>query len=244
MSPCVFGGKLKMRSKSIPEEELMVETETAPIRAILALPRGCHSIVLFAHGAGSSRHSPRNRYVAGRLNEAGFGTMLMDLLTVDEERIDLNTGRLRFDIPLLAGRLDSTTEWVLSNPRTAGLDVGYFGASTGAAAALVAAVQRPQTVKAIVSRGGRPDLAARILPQVEAAVLLLVGAKDRIVLDINKKAGRTLNTTYELVVVPGASHLFEEPGTLEAVAKHAIAWFGSYMTAVAAHAHHWRRASG
>src|SRR4030042_3068664 len=124
-----------MRRKSIPEEELVIETETAPLRAILALPRGCRSIVLFAHGAGSSRHSPRNQYVAGELNKAGFATMLMDLLTVDEERIDMNTGRLRFDVSLLAGRLDSATEWVLSDSRTAGLDIGYFGTTHGAAAA-------------------------------------------------------------------------------------------------------------
>lgn len=171
---------MTMPRKSIPEEELVIETEGGSIQAILALPHGCRSLVLFAHGAGSSRHSPRNRYVAGVLNQAGFGTLLIDLLTEDEERIDMSTARLRFDIPLLAGRLDSATEWALSDHQTAGLDVAYFGASTGAAAALVAAVQRPQIVKAVVSRGGRPDLAARILGEVEAPVLLLVGGKDHV----------------------------------------------------------------
>ncbi|MBN1362993.1 MAG: dienelactone hydrolase family protein [Sedimentisphaerales bacterium] len=230
-----------MVRKGFSPEELVIETDAAPLEAILALPSECRSLVLFAHGAGSSRHSPRNRYVAGKLNEVGFGTVLMDLLTADEERIDANTGKLRFDIPLLAGRLDSATEWVLSDRRTAGLDIGYFGASTGAAAALVAAVQRPQIVKAVVSRGGRPDLAVRILPEVEAPVLLLVGGKDRIVLDMNTEAAKSLHTTCELIVVPGASHLFEEPGTLAAVANHATAWFRRYMAVAPTHAAHVER---
>lgn len=212
-----------------PEEDLIIETNAGALRAVMALPRNCRSVILFAHGTGSSRHSPRNQYVAGKLNEAGLGTLLMDLLTLDEERIDLDTGRLRFDIPLLAGRLDSATEWAQSHPRTAGLDIGYFGASTGAAAALIAAVQRPQIVKAVVSRGGRPDMAGRILPEVRAAVLFLVGGEDRVVLDMNRDAIQQLTTVHKLVEIPGASHLFEEPGALETVAKHAAEWFNAYL---------------
>jgi putative phosphoribosyl transferase len=210
-------------------EELVIETREVTLRAILAIPEKARSIVLFAHGAGSSRHSPRNQFVAQRLQEAGLATLLLDLLTEDEERIDMYTGRLRFDIPFLAGRLDAATGWVLSHEQTSGFDIGYFGASTGAAAALVASVQRPESVRAIVSRGGRPDLAMNVLPEVKPPVLLLVGGLDVEVIEMNRRAAKKLTTEHDLVVVPGASHLFEEPGKLEVVADLARAWFAQHM---------------
>lgn len=211
------------------QEDLVIKTREVTLRAILAIPEKARSIVLFAHGAGSSRHSPRNQHVAQKLQEAGLATLLLDLLTEDEERIDMYTGRLRFDIPFLAGRLESATEWVLSNEPTSGFDIGYFGASTGAAAALVASVQRPESVRAIVSRGGRPDLALNVLPEVKPPVLLIVGGRDLEVLEMNRQAARKLTTEHDLVVVPGASHLFEEPGKLDTVADLARAWFAQHM---------------
>jgi putative phosphoribosyl transferase len=210
-------------------EDLVIKTREVTLRAILAIPEKARSIVLFAHGAGSSRHSPRNQHVAQKLLEAGLATLLLDLLTEDEERIDMYTGRLRFDIPFLAGRLESATEWVLANEQTSGFDIGYFGASTGAAAALVASVQRPESVRAIVSRGGRPDLALNVLPEVKPPVLLIVGGRDLEVLEMNRQAARKLTTEHDLVVIPGASHLFEEPGKLDIVADVARVWFAQHM---------------
>jgi putative phosphoribosyl transferase len=210
-------------------EDLVIETREVTLRAILAVPDKARSIVLFAHGAGSSRHSPRNQHVAQKLQEAGLGTLLLDLLTEEEERIDMYTGRLRFDIPFLAGRLDTATGWVLSHEHLSGFDVGYFGASTGAAAALVASVQRPEAVRAVVSRGGRPDLALSVLPEVKPPVLLIVGGKDPEVIEMNRQAAKKLTTEHELVIVPGASHLFEEPGKLDVVADLARAWFAQHM---------------
>lgn len=209
--------------------DLMIETPEVALRAAMAIPKNARSIVLFAHGAGSSRNSPRNRYIAQKLQGAGFATLLMDLLTEEEERIDTFTGRLRFDIPLLAGRLESVTGWVLSQERMREFDIGYFGADTGAAAAFIAAIQRPQAVRAIISRGGRPDLAFHVLPEVRPPVMLLVGAKDQIVLDINREASKRLTTEHSLVVIPGASHLFEEPGRLDTAARRARRWFTTYM---------------
>jgi putative phosphoribosyl transferase len=211
------------------QEDLVITTREATLRAILAIPPKARSIVLFAHGAGSSRHSPRNQHVAQKLQDAGLATLLLDLLTEDEERIDMYTGRLRFDIPFLAGRLESATGWVLSHGPTSGFDIGYFGASTGAAAALVASVQRPEAVRAIVSRGGRPDLALNVLPEVKPPVLLIVGGQDLEVLEMNRQAAKKLATEHEVVVVPGASHLFEEPGKLDIVADLARAWFAQHM---------------
>jgi putative phosphoribosyl transferase len=195
----------------------------------LAVPEKARSVVLFAHGAGSSRHSPRNQHVAGKLQDAGLATLLLDLLTEEEERIDLYTGRLRFDIPFLAGRLDAATGWLRDDRQTGGFDIGYFGASTGAAAALVASVQRPESVRAIVSRGGRPDLALHVLSAVKPPVLLIVGGNDAEVIDMNRRAAQKLNTEHDLVIVPGASHLFEEPGKLDIVADLARAWFARHM---------------
>jgi pimeloyl-ACP methyl ester carboxylesterase len=196
----------------------------------LTIPKGSEGIVLFAHGSGSSRHSPRNQYVAGVLQEANLSTLLIDLLTVAEERVDAYTMHLRFDIGLLAQRLAGTTDWLVNNQETRQLNIGYFGASTGAAAALVAATKHPDVVKAIVSRGGRPDLAGSSLPHVKAPTLLIVGGDDTPVIDLNEQAREQMRTECKTVIVPGATHLFEEPGKLEEVAKLAAGWFTKYLT--------------
>jgi dienelactone hydrolase len=182
-------------------------------------------VVAFAHGSGSSRKSERNKLVARTLVEGGIGTLLLDLLTPAEEQVDTETGQYRFDTALLAERLSLATNWLSDDPRTASLPLGYFGASTGAAAALIAAVAHDAGVRAIVSRGGRPDLAGDALAQVAAPTLLIVGGRDTIVLDLNRQALDELMTDKELVVVPGATHLFEEPGALEQVAELAVGWF-------------------
>jgi dienelactone hydrolase len=195
----------------------------------LSIPKDAQGIVVFAHGSGSSRLSPRNRRVAEQLRQAGLATLLFDLLTKQEETVDMRTGHLRFDIPLLARRLVDATDWVQQDEDTRDLPVGYFGASTGAAAALMAAVERPLVVKAVVSRGGRPDLAASALPEVEAPTLLIVGGQDFAVIDLNRDALRHLKAEKQLVIVPGATHLFEEPGALEEVARLAAEWFRKYL---------------
>jgi putative phosphoribosyl transferase len=195
----------------------------------LVLPEGARGVVLFAHGSGSGRHSPRNRYVAGVLNDRALGTLLIDLLTLQEEREDAYTGHLRFDIPLLAERLVGATDWLLSEPETARLKIGYFGASTGGGAALVAAAERPEAVAAVVSRGGRPDLASEALAHVQAPTLLIVGGKDGPVIQMNQSAFARMRAVKKLEIVPGASHLFEEPGTLEEVARLAADWFDRYL---------------
>jgi dienelactone hydrolase len=182
-------------------------------------------VVLFAHGSGSSRFSPRNRFVARMLRDAGLGTLLIDLLTEHEEEIDLVTRHLRFDIRLLAERLAGALDWLAADPRTRHLPVGLFGSSTGAAAALVAAAARPAQVSAVVSRGGRPDLAGDALSSVRAPTLLLVGSRDEPVIELNREAMARMHAPCELRIVPGASHLFEEPGTLEEVARHAAEFF-------------------
>jgi pimeloyl-ACP methyl ester carboxylesterase len=186
-------------------------------------------VVLFAHGSGSSRHSRRNRHVAALLNEAKLATLLLDLLTVEEEAVDMRTAHLRFDIGLLAGRLIVATDWLTREPDTQRLPVGYFGASTGAAAALVAAAERPDVVDAVVSRGGRPDLAGPALPLVRAPTLLIVGGDDVTVLELNRQALAQLRAEKELVIIPGATHLFEEPGALDEVARLARDWFERYL---------------
>ena len=185
--------------------------------------------MLFAHGSGSGRHSPRNRYVAGVLREANLATLLIDLLTEDEEEVDLRTTRLRFDIGLLARRLVRATDWLVQNPDTEQLRIGYFGASTGAGAALVAAAERPDEVGAIVSRGGRPDLAGDALPLVKAPTLLIVGGNDEPVIGMNEEALARMRAVKRLQIVPGASHLFEEPGALEEVARLATGWFARHL---------------
>jgi dienelactone hydrolase len=185
--------------------------------------------VLFAHGSGSSRHSPRNQYVAKVLRQAGLATLLIDLLTSAEEREDVVNSRLRFDIGLLTERVIGTSEWLAQDPLTASLRVGYFGASTGAAAALTAAAERPEAVGVIVSRGGRPDLAIAVLPRVKAPTLLIVGGRDYEVIEMNREALRHLNTEKKIAIVPGATHLFEGEGALEEVARLARDWFSRYL---------------
>jgi dienelactone hydrolase len=200
----------------------------------LSVPKGSEGIVLFAHGSGSGRHSPRNQYVAGVLQEAGLSTLLIDLLTIAEERVDAYTMHLRFDIGLLAQRLAGATDWLVNNQETRHLNIGYFGASTGAAAALVAATKHPDVIRAIASRGGRPDLAGSSLPHVMAPTLLIVGGDDTPVIELNEQAREQMRTECKIVIVPGATHLFEEPGKLEEVAKLATDWFAKYLTKVKA----------
>lgn len=196
----------------------------------LSVPDGATGVVLFAHGSGSSRHSPRNRQVAGALNDAGIATLLIDLLTADEERVDEHTRHIRFDIGLLAGRLVGATGWLRRYAETSKLPIGYFGASTGAAAAMVAAAELPDEIRAVVSRGGRPDLAAEALPRTRAPTLLIVGGNDGPVIGMNEQAMRRIGGQVALEVVPGAGHLFEEPGTLEEVARMAVDWFQRHLT--------------
>lgn len=212
------------------ERPMQISIGEITLQGNLGIPENASGIVLFAHGSGSSRRSPRNQYVARVLRDAGLATLLFDLLTPEEEQEDIQSARLRFDIGLLARRLVGTTDWVKDNASTSDLDMGYFGASTGAAAALVAAAQKPE-VAAVVSRGGRPDLAADFLHRVKAPTLFIVGGRDLPILQINQEALRKINAEKELSLVPGASHLFEEPGALEEVAKLAARWFKSHLGA-------------
>jgi dienelactone hydrolase len=204
---------------------ISVSVTSAVLEGYLSLPTAATGAVVFAHGSGSSRHSPRNRYVADVLNEGGLGTLLIDLLNADEQEVDLQTSQLRFDIPFLASRLMAITQWLRNQPQLAGLKVGYFGASTGAGATLVAAAELPNLICAVVSRGGRPDLAGDSLERVQAPTLAIVGSNDPAVLELNRQALARMNCVKALHVIPGASHLFEEAGALEEVAKLARAWF-------------------
>jgi len=191
----------------------------------LSIPENATALVLFVHGSGSSRHSPRNQFVARTLNNAGLGTLLFDLLTPEEEAIDARTAELRFNIGLLAERLVHATKWAKQQEQTRDLRIGYFGSSTGGAAALVAAAEVQQDVRAVVSRGGRPDLAGEALPKVRAPTLLIVGGNDDVVIELNEQARDRMRCEVKLEIVPGATHLFEEPGALETVAKLASDWF-------------------
>ena len=211
------------------ERPVKVPVGAVELEGDLGVPAGARGVVLFAHGSGSGRRSPRNRYVARALREAGLGTLLIDLLTAEEERADLQTRHLRFDIGLLAGRLVAATGWLEREPDARNLRVGYFGASTGAGAALVAAAQRPEAVGAVVSRGGRPDLAGDALPRVEAPTLLIVGGDDAPVIGMNEEALSRMRAEKRLEIVPGATHLFEEPGALEEVARLAAGWFSRHL---------------
>jgi dienelactone hydrolase len=211
------------------ERAVSVPAGDAHLSGDLQVPAGAEGAVLFAHGSGSSRHSTRNRYVAGVLRDAGLATLLVDLLTPDEERQDAMTGHLRFDIPFLARRLAGARRWLASDPETARLPVGFFGASTGGGAALLAAADHPDDVFAVVSRGGRPDLAGPALPRVKAPTLLLVGGRDTPVIEMNREAADRMSAERRLEIVPGASHLFEEPGTLEVVAERAAGWFRDHL---------------
>jgi putative phosphoribosyl transferase len=202
-----------------------IPVANATIEGNLSMPPAAKGVVLFAHGSGSSRFSPRNQYVAKVLNKAGFATLLIDLLTTEEEEIDIRTGQFRFDIDLLAHRLIDATIWLRKNLATRDSAFGYFGASAGAAAALIAAAELPAEIKAVVSRGGRPDLALDYLQKVRAPTLLIVGGNDSVVIDLNKKALARLSVVKKLEIVPGASHLFEEQGKLGEVAKLSVDWF-------------------
>jgi putative phosphoribosyl transferase len=208
--------------------EIPIDHHGLALDGDLAVPRTPRGVVLFAHGSGSSRFSPRNRAVAASLQQAGFATLLMDLLTVDEEVLDHQTAHLRFDIALLARRLAAASTWVANHPETSTLALGYFGASTGAAATLIAAASDVR-VRAIVSRGGRPDLAGSKLPDVAAPTLLIVGGEDGPVIALNQRALATMRCVKELAIVPGATHLFQEPGSLEQVMMLATGWFERHL---------------
>ena len=211
------------------ERPVQIPIDGITLDGDLVIPAQAKGLVLFAHGSGSSRKSPRNRAIAAELQDAGFATLLLDLLTADEERVDAVTRQLRFDIELLATRLVAATDWATQRSPAKHLPIGYFGASTGAAAALVAAAHRPRVVRAVVSRGGRPDLAGTVLSAVRAPTLLLVGALDTAVIELNASALRDMRCERELEVVPRATHLFEEPGALEQVALAARRWFEHYL---------------
>lgn len=193
----------------------------------LVIPKGAGRLVIFAHGSGSSRHSPRNKFVANGLRQYSLATLLIDLLTIDEEAIDMISAEYRFNIQLLADRLVKATDWARSNPRTKDMKIGYFGASTGAAAALIAATRRQRLVSAIVSRGGRPDLAQEVLMKVRAPTLLIVGGHDEMVISLNRKAFNNITAEKSLRIVPGATHLFEEPGALAEVTRLAGQWLSN-----------------
>ena len=211
------------------EREVVIPFGEVRLAGTLRIPEHADGIVLFAHGSGSSRFSPRNRHVAAVLERAGLATMLIDLLSEREELEDSRTGALRFDIPMLADRLLAAAVWLHANEGTTALPLGLFGASTGAGAALLAAAGRPELAKAVVSRGGRPDLAGKALRHVSAPTLLIVGERDAVVLDLNERAAAELATKCKLEVVPGATHLFEEPGALEKVAVLARDWFSLHL---------------
>jgi len=203
--------------------------ENVEVKGNMFLPQDTKSLVIFAHGSGSSRFSPRNQYVAKEFNKAGMGTLLFDLLTPGEEEEDTLTGQYRFDINLLSKRLVGVTKWLLNDPTTSKLKIGFFGASTGAAAALIASTKLPEEISAVVSRGGRPDLAEPFLSQVRAPTLLLVGGWDEEVISLNEQAQNRMKNENKLVIIQEATHLFEEPGKLEEVAKLATAWFRKYL---------------
>lgn len=212
--------------QAIEHVPVIVGLDGVRLEGYLSIPTAAAGAVVFAHGSGSSRHSPRNRYVADVLNEGGLATLLIDLLNADEQEVDMQTAQLRFDIPFLAERLVGITQWLREQPQAAGLKLGYFGASTGAGAALVAAAELPRLIAAVVSRGGRIDLAAAALERVEAPTLAIVGGNDVQVLELNRQALARMHCVKSLEVIPGAGHLFEERGALEKVAKLAREWFG------------------
>jgi len=210
--------------------ELQIPAGRALLSGSLTIPDNSTGLVLFAHGSGSSRHSPRNHFVARTLNRAALGTLLFDLLTPEEEALDIQTREHRFNISLLAERLVRATKWARHHEQTHHLQIGYFGSSTGGAAALVAAAELPDDAGAVVSRGGRPDLAGDALPTVQAPTLLIVGGNDDIVIELNEMARDQMRCEVKLEIIPGATHLFEEPGALEQVAKLASDWFSLYLT--------------
>jgi pimeloyl-ACP methyl ester carboxylesterase len=211
--------------------EVQIPAGRTVLSGSLTIPENTVALVLFAHGSGSSRHSPRNQFVARTLNRGGLGTLLFDLLTPEEEALDVYTREHRFNISLLAERLVHATTRTIQQEETRDLRIGYFGSSTGGAAALVAAAELPEDVGAIVSRGGRPDLAGDALPKVQAPTLLIVGGNDDIVIELNEMARDRMRCEVKLEIIPGATHLFEEPGALEQVAKRASDWFSLHLIA-------------
>lgn len=216
----------KENISSLPVQILLDDTI---LQGDLRIPENSDRIVIFAHGSGSSRLSPRNQYVAEALNRSGLATLLFDLLTNEEEEIDRETLEFRFDIPMLAQRLVATTDWFSIQPEFNKFKIGFFGASTGAAAALIAAAERPDLIQVVVSRGGRPDLAEETLPRVQAATLLIVGELDYTVIELNRKAKQLMKSLCKIEIVPGATHLFEEPGTLDIVVSLAQQWFEEHL---------------
>ena len=215
----------KSAGLAIEHAPVIVVVDAISLEGDLSVPTAAKGAVLFAHGSGSSRHSPRNRYVADVLNEGGLATLLIDLLTEDEQQVDLQTAHLRFDISFLARRLQVIAKWLAGQPEVRDLKLDLFGASTGAAAALVAAAELPSLVRAVVSRGGRPDLAGPALARVQAPTLFIVGGADPVVLDLNRKAMALMHCEKQLQIIPGAGHLFEEPGALQNVAALSRDWF-------------------
>jgi putative phosphoribosyl transferase len=211
-------------------DEVAIELEHARLQGTLAVPENPQGLVIFAHGSGSNRYSPRNRFVSDHLNERSLGTLMLDLLTADEASRDARNGLYRFDVALLVQRVTGAVDWAARNRQLQRLRIGLFGASTGAAAALIAASRRSQLVHAVVSRGGRPDLADDALPLVRAPTLFVVGATDTEVLELNQRARTRMRTNTELRLVPGAGHLFEEPGAIKAVAQHAVGWFLAHLS--------------
>ncbi|ESA36649.1 family transcriptional regulator [Leptolyngbya sp. Heron Island J] len=226
-----MGTLTKIKNKNNHEHLVAVQAGSVTLSGNLVIPTGAQGIVLFAHGSGSSRLSPRNRYVAKVLNDAGLGTLLFDLLTSREESIDRHSLHLRFDIGLLASRLKGATDWIAQHAKTHRLNIGYFGASTGSAAALIAAAEKPDMISVIVSRGGRPDLAGTALTRVQTPTLLIVGGNDPMVIDLNQDAFAKISAEKHLEIVPGATHLFEESGALEQVAQLASQWFQKHLNA-------------
>jgi len=212
-----------------------IPMQSADLQGDLTVPPSARGIVLFAHGSGSSRHSSRNQLVAAELNKVVLATLLFDLLTEQEEFEERNTRHLRFDITLLANRLETATDWVMRDTTLKGLPIGYFGASTGGGAALVAAAQYPDKVRAVVSRGGRPDLAGEALDHVRSPTLLIVGSEDDVIIQLNAKAFDRLHCEKRMEIIPGATHLFEEPGTLESVAHLASDWLGQHLNVTISH---------
>src|ERR1043166_2883308 len=211
------------------EDTVEIPSGNVALEGNLTVPTGAAAVVLFAHGSGSSRHSPRNRYVADKFHQAGLATLLFDLLSADEEDFDIRTTRLRFDIALLTERLLSATDWVHENSSLKGFKIGCFGASTGAGAALVAAAEKPELVAAVVSRGGRPDLAGSSLARVRCPTLLIVGGNDQSVIELNRQAMEMMKSDTKLEIIPRATHLFEEPGALDAVSALAANWFEMHL---------------
>ncbi len=216
------------------ESDVTLEVDDVRLEGSLTIPEGAQALVVFAHGSGSSRFSPRNQFVARTLNEGGLATLLFDLLTAEEDTVDQDTHEFRFDISLLSGRLAGAVDWVRQQDLTRAMPVGLFGSSTGAAAALIAAAWRPEMVGAVVSRGGRPDLADDALPEVQAPTLLIVGGLDNAVIGLNRLASDQMRVKPHIEIVPGATHLFEEAGKLEEVARLACRWFQEKLAPAAA----------